>query len=219
MGHPGPNRGSDPGYPPGTINGRRRAAGLALSLAAGAVLAVLVVGQALSAHAASRPKVAGEPGLRPLIRPGEKAPAFSLRGLDGKSYSFRPGDGKPALLVFWSAFCPLCRELTPVVGEIAKRHPGDLRLVSVNLDGKRFSNAVSAFVRELGIDYPVLLDDIRNDLFVASDPYGVEKTPTAVLVDAAGVVRGAYAAERMRLLAGSFERLLLQIKKPAAGGK
>lgn len=157
--------------------------------------------------------------LRPLIRPGEKAPPFLLRDLHGKAVAFFPGDGTPALLVFWSAFCPLCRELAPEIVDLAKRYKAELRVIGVNLDGKRFSNAVSAFLREFGVPYPVGLDEIRNDLFIASDPYGIEKTPTAVFVDGAGIVRGSYAADDVRRLLGTFEGFLTDLKKGSARRK
>lgn len=153
------------------------------------------------------------PGLRSLVRAGEQAPPFTLRDLDGKAVSFHPGDGKPALIVFWSAFCPMCRELTPSVNAIAKSHGKSVRVIGVNLDGKRFSNAVASFIKEFGVPYPVVLDEIRNDLFVASDPYGVEKTPTAVLVDGKGIVRGSYAADSMRPFVSSFGRIFSDLKQ------
>ncbi len=154
-------------------------------------------------HAAVGATAAGGDGptagmLRALVRAGETAPAFTLQGLDGRIVSVKPGDGKPSLVVFFSAFCPLCRELAPSLEEIAAGRGRTLRVIAVNLDGKRFSNAVRSFVKEFGIGFPVLLDEIRDDMFVASDPFGVEKTPTAVLIDGRGAVRGAWAGEAMR---------------------
>jgi thiol-disulfide isomerase/thioredoxin len=154
--------------------------------------------------------------LRSIIRPGEKAPGFVLKDLDGKSVAFRPGSsGKPALIVFWSVFCPLCKELTPATAGIAERNRRAIDVIGVNLDGKRFSNAVRSFLKEYRMTFPVGLDDIRNDLFIASDPYGVEKTPTAVLVDAAGRVHRVYVAERMRDLVGNFEAESAALRKKA----
>jgi peroxiredoxin len=175
---------------------------------AAALAAVLTAGLALQSSAGAEMTA-----LRRLIRPGEKAPAFTLKDMDGKSASFRPGDGKPALVLFWSAFCPLCREFTRDVGDMVRRHGSAVRVVSVNLDGKRFSNAVSSFIRENDIRYPVLLDDVRNDFFIASDPYGVEKTPTAVLVDGGGVVFKSYEAEGMRILVRNYDQAVLDLKK------
>lgn len=151
--------------------------------------------------------------LRSLVGPGEPAPPFTLEDLDGKTAAFRAGNGKPSLIVFWTVFCPLCRELTPAVNEIARRHRATIRLASINLDGKRFTNAVHSFVKENGITYPVLLDSLRGDFFIASDPYGVEKTPTAVLVDASGKVHSAYAAERMKEMVRKFDEIVTPLIK------
>lgn len=152
-------------------------------------------------------------GLRKLVQPGEKAPAFALDDLDRRTVSVKPGDGKPFLIVFFSVFCPLCRELAPSVREIASRGDGAIRVIGVNLDGRRFTNAVRSFVDEYGFRFPVLLDEIRDDMFLASDPYGVDKTPTAVLVDGRGSVRGSYAADRMRDLVRNFDRIGAGLKK------
>ncbi len=153
------------------------------------------------------------PALRALVRPGEKAPAFRLEGLDGRAVSVRPGDRKPLVIVFFSVFCPLCRELAPSVAELAAHRGAGIRFVAVNLDGRRFSNAVRSFVDEYGIRFPVLLDEIRDDMFLASDPYGVDKTPTAVVIDGRGIVRGAWAAEAMRDLLRDFDRVAGALEK------
>lgn len=151
--------------------------------------------------------------LRKLVQPGEKAPAFALEDLDGRKMAVNPGGGMPSLIVFFSAFCPLCRELAPSVREIASRGNGAIRVVAVNLDGKRFAGAVRSFIAEYGFRFPVLLDEIRNDMFLASDPYGVDKTPTAVLIDGRGAVYGSYAADRMRDLVREFDRIVAGLKK------
>ena len=150
--------------------------------------------------------------LRPLIRAGENASAFTLKNIDGKSVSYRPSGKTPSLIVFWSAFCPLCRELTPSLNDLSRRHGASIRIVSVNLDGKRFSHSIKSFVNEYAVSYPVLLDEIRGDFFIASDPYGVEKTPTAVLVDAGGKVRAAFAAEGLREMLAKFDGIMSGLK-------
>lgn len=176
----------------------------ALRLAAAAALFLL---PAAGAAAAGVGKPAAAPALRTLIRPGERAPAFALKDLDGGTLSVAHGDGTPSLIVFFSVFCPLCRELAPSIADLAARRGPALRVIGVNLDGLRFSAAVRSFAEEQRLTFPVLLDEIRDDLFLASDPYGVETTPTAVLVDARGIVRAALAGEGMRNLVRDFDRI------------
>ena len=181
-----------------------------------AVAAAVLVPLLLTASPAVR-AADGQEALRSLVKAGEKAPAFSLRDADGNDVSFRPGDGTPVLVVFWSVFCPLCRDLMPGVNGFAARHGATVRVVGVNLDGKRFTANVRSYVAEAALRFPVGMDELRGDFFIASDPFGVEKTPTAVLVDGGGTVRGAWAAEKMRDLlseAGAIVSPLQQGESP-----
>lgn len=161
----------------------------------------------------------GQDSLRALVKAGEKAPAFSLRDVDGKGVSFLPGDGVPALVVFWSVFCPACRELMPGINGFAARHGATVRVVGVNLDGRRFAGAVRSFLVEYGLRFPVGLDELRGDLFVASDPFGVEKTPTAILVDGGGTVRGAWAADRVREFLSEADSIVAPLQHPKSPGQ
>jgi len=157
--------------------------------------------------------------LRPLLTPGENAPGFTLSDVDGKPVSFQPGGGKPALVVFWSVFCPMCKEMMPGIDGFAVRHGATVRVFGVNLDGKRFSGAVRSYLNDPGLHFPVGLDDLRGDFFIASDAYGVEKTPTAVLVDGAGTVRGAWAAGTIRDFLASADEKVAELQKGAPPGK
>lgn len=94
----------------------------------------------------------------------------------------------------------------PDLAALWKLHGDSIRFLSVNLDGNRFRIALQSFVRKQEIPFPVLLDDVQGDFFIASDPYGISKTPTAILVDSGGIVRGAYAAESMRELIRNFDQ-------------
>jgi len=171
-----------------------------------ALFAVLLITSfAQATRAESVPEINS---LRSLVAPGETAPSFTLKTLEGKIVSFHPRGEKPSLIVFWTAFCPLCRELTPSINAIADRYGSAIRIVSINLDGSRFSNAVRSFVKENGIRYPVLMDSLQGDFFIASDRYGVQKTPTAVLVGASGKVHSAYEAERMKELVRKFDEII-----------
>ena len=154
--------------------------------------------------------------LRTLVHPGEKAPGFSLKDVDGKAVTFRPGRGKAALVVFWSVFCPMCREMMPGIDRFAARHGTTIRIVGVNVDGERFSNAVRAWLKETSPGFPVGLDEIRDDFFVASDPYGMEKTPTVVLVDGNGRVHGAWAAEALREFELTSDAIVAGLQKRSA---
>ncbi len=179
--------------------------------AASALLALLLLAASWPVHAVSEGRK-----LRTLVQRGEKAPGFSLEDVDGKPVSFRPGRGKASLVVFWSVFCPMCREIMPGINRFTERHGKTVRVVTVNLDGKRFSNAVRACVKEAALRFPIGLDEVRDDFFVASDPFGVEKTPTAVLVDEAGRVRETWTAEGIREFERNSDRIVSELQKSAS---
>jgi thiol-disulfide isomerase/thioredoxin len=177
------------------------------------ILASLLLSAAALSQAAE-----GVRQLRPLLRAGEKAPGFSLQDIDGGKVVFRPGRGKPSLVVFWSVFCPMCREIMPGIARFAERHGDRVQVVAVNLDGKRFRNAIRAWLKEAAPKYPVALDELRDDFFVASDPYGVEKTPTMVLVDGGGFVRATWAAEGAREFEKNADRFVEGLRKGSKPG-
>ena len=43
------------------------------------------------------------------LKVGEKAPDFSLKASDGKTYSLSDFKGQPVWLTFWGSWCPPCR--------------------------------------------------------------------------------------------------------------
>ncbi|MEO8574569.1 MAG: redoxin domain-containing protein, partial [Pyrinomonadaceae bacterium] len=53
-------------------------------------------------------------------KPGQLAPEFEVRGLDGTNISFEDIEGNPAVLVFWTAWCPSCKEEAPALNKLAE---------------------------------------------------------------------------------------------------
>lgn len=85
-------------------------------------------------------------------------PEFTLPDLDGRPR--RPGEwnGKVLVVNFWATWCAPCREEIPLLIDLERRRPG-VRVVGIAVDRPE---AVRAFAEELGIGYPVLLDDLRG---------------------------------------------------------
>jgi thiol-disulfide isomerase/thioredoxin len=129
-------------------------------------------------------------GAEKLLSAGAKAPAFELSDPEGNPVSFRgEKSGEPALLVFWSLFCPPCREEMPYFADLAVRYPPPgLRVIAVNLDGDSLARAVSQYARLQDLPFPVAMDEKRNGRFAAAGAYGVSGTPALVLIGADGRV-------------------------------
>ena len=82
-------------------------------------------------------------------------PDFTLPDLDGRSRRPEEWEGKVLVVNFWATWCVPCREEIPLLIDLERRRPG-VRVVGIAIDR---AEAVRAFVEELGIGYPVLLDD------------------------------------------------------------
>lgn len=71
--------------------------------------------------------------------------------------------GQPVLIEFWTFDCSNCRNSLPWMKRVAARYaPRGLKVVAIHspeLAHERDPAAVAAHVRELGIAYPVLIDN------------------------------------------------------------
>lgn len=144
------------------------------------------------------------PGGRPpapTIRIGERAMAFELPRVDGRPFDLasrlpdtaakRPG--RVVVLVWWSATSPAVAKVDPVLAALAKRFASRAEFLAVNpfacrgddRFGAESAASVRVFKRLRGLDFPVLIDEPRD----VTRRYGVTRVPSAVVIDAAGIVR------------------------------
>lgn len=108
---------------------------------------------------------------------GEPAPRFELAALSGRPVSIGPGPR--TLLFFMSPTCPVCAGLLPTLRRVASEESVRLVLAS---DGDAEEHR--AYVREKG------LEDLDYVLSTGLGlGFAVAKLPTAVLIDADGIVR------------------------------
>lgn len=90
------------------------------------------------------------PGVLHRLRP-----EFTLPDLDGRPRGPAEWSGKVLVVNFWATWCAPCREEIPLLVDLERRRPG-VRVVGIAVDRPE---AVRAFAEELGIGYPILLDD------------------------------------------------------------
>lgn len=115
---------------------------------------------------------------------GKLAPEFELAKLDGTLVSFEDLQGEPAVIVFWTAWCPSCKEEAPEINKLAANFGGKgVRVLGVNIgEGEA---RVREGIKDFGIEYDVVRD---TDAKVAKR-YGVVGTPTIVFLDRDGITR------------------------------
>jgi thiol-disulfide isomerase/thioredoxin len=111
-------------------------------------------------------------------------PAVDFTEVDLKGNTVRLSDlkGKVVLLNFWGIWCKSCREEIPHLIELDRtwRASG---LVVLGADYGDEPSALPAFVEEVGMTYPVLVDG------GLADDYEVLVYPTSVVIDREGQVR------------------------------
>jgi methylamine dehydrogenase accessory protein MauD len=123
---------------------------------------------------ATTPKRLGRDGLKP----GKRAPDFTLPSTDGKEVSLHDFAGRKVLLVFTQSGCSPCKKVVP---ELNRLERGDTYVVVIN-NGD--TETTCKWSTEVGACFPVL----AQTQFSISKKYEVFATPFAFLIDAKGVI-------------------------------
>jgi peroxiredoxin len=135
-----------------------------------------------AAHKTADPAGAG--GATTGTAVGNLAPQFQLVQTDGAQVSLDSLRGHPAVVVFWTAWCPSCKEEAPHINELAAQYGArGVRVLGINIQDSEARTAGG--VREFGIKYAVARD---SDAKIAK-LYKVQGTPTVIFLDKQGVVR------------------------------
>jgi peroxiredoxin len=118
---------------------------------------------------------------------GQTAPGFSLKGLDGKSYSLEALRQKgPVVAAFFKISCPVCQFTFPFLQRLYQRYGDDsVTFLGISQDDAK---ATAGFAREYGVTFPVVLDE-KEKGYPASNAYVLTNVPTILWIDADGTVR------------------------------
>ena len=139
---------------------------------------------------------------------GRTAPGFSLKGLDGTTYSLEGLREKgPVVAAFFKISCPVCQFTYPFLQRLYERYGGDdVTFLGISQDDAK---ATAGFARQYGATFPMALDE-KEKGYPASNAYGLTSVPTIFLIDAAGKVlvssMGFVKADLERIAAELAER-------------
>lgn len=121
---------------------------------------------------------------------GETAPAFSLKGVDGKTYSLADFKGKVVVLEWVNPNCPFsdrhAREKT--MSNLAKKH-GEVVWLGINSTNAEHPNFLQpaehqAWAKKNGVNYAVLYDETGK----VGKAYDAKTTPHLYIVDKQGKI-------------------------------
>jgi len=109
------------------------------------------------------------------LKTGTSAPDFTLPTTDGKKFSLRDALARgPVLAAFFKVSCPTCQYAFPFLERIYKSNGNkNVSIVGISQNEKKDT---TAFLKEYGVTFPVLLDDTKT--FPASNAYGLTNVPS-----------------------------------------
>lgn len=126
---------------------------------------------------------------RGVVKPGEAAPNFQLRDLNGQLVSLSDLRGKVVLLNFWATWCDPCKDEMPrIVAAFHHYREAGLQVLAVNLTDQESLGDVRKFVDVYHVPFPVALDrkgKVRRR-------YALRGVPTSVFIDGQGLVRAVH---------------------------
>jgi peroxiredoxin len=142
----------------------------------------------LMATALSAPSDAGSVtsvAQRGVVKPGDPAPNFQLRDMNGRTVSLTDLRGKVVLLNFWATWCGPCRVEMPAMERLYRTYDRkDFEILAVSTDAQGAA-VTRPFQQENRLTFPILHDaDFRVGL-----SYGARTLPMTFMVDRQGIVR------------------------------
>ncbi len=157
-----------------------RVTAVALAVAVGALFVLVGVAAAGSLSDPTATTASARPDPDPI-----PAPDFELATRGGESFRLSDHRGEVVLLNLWATWCPPCRHEIPDFMELQGELGAEgFTVVGVALDEGGWDD-VGPFVDELGVTYPIAVDDGTVDQL-----YGPTATfPTSFLIDRQGNVR------------------------------
>lgn len=125
----------------------------------------------------------------PALNVGRKAPEFSLKTVDGSTFSLKEAlAGGPVVLAFFKVSCPVCQYAFPFIERLHQSLRGtDVKVIGVSEDGAKETRA---FMRELGVNFNIALDE-EKDHYAVSAAYGLTNVPTVFEIAQDGTIESS----------------------------
>lgn len=126
--------------------------------------------------------------VKPELHVDKPAPDFTLKLLDGGTFTLSEHKGKVVVIDFWATWCGPCVAALPHMRALSETFAEeDVVFIGVSRDRKGQDKQVKNVLEQNAIPYPNGID-VDN----IGGAYGVRAIPNVLLIDRAGIVRSRH---------------------------
>jgi thiol-disulfide isomerase/thioredoxin len=122
------------------------------------------------------------------VQEKSKAPDFTLVSTDGKEINLSDYKGKIVILDFWATWCGPCRRGIPDLVSIQNSYKNKVIVIGISLDDDRTKNDILPFMKEYGVNYPVVYGTSE----VVTSYGSIRAIPTSFIIDQKGNIVDKY---------------------------
>lgn len=127
---------------------------------------------------------------------GKEAVEISGKTVDGKDFSLSALKGKNVILTFAKTACSVCKEMSPILAELAKKNPDVTFVTLFPVDNNK---DIDGYYKSLKLKRPDLVLSLENNKGLKSlaiNQYMVSQVPTFVFVDESGRISYTYIGSK-----------------------
>ena len=119
-------------------------------------------------------------------REGFLAPDFTLEAIGGETFTLSDLRGSVVVVNLWASWCPPCRAEMPALQQVYEKYRDrGLEILAVNTTYQDREAEARAFVDELGLSFPILLERTGE----MAREYQLRAMPSTFFIDREGVIR------------------------------
>jgi len=124
-------------------------------------------------------------GLIPAPQRGFLAPDFELKTTSGETVKLSDLRGQAVLVNLWATWCPPCRAEMPTLEKVHDEYKDQgFTILAVNMTYQDDAQAITPFVAEHGLTYPILLDETGE----MAKAYQLKSLPSSFFINRDGTI-------------------------------
>ena len=128
---------------------------------------------------------ASTPGQVPAPQQGFLAPDFELKTPAGETIKLSTLRGQVVLVNLWATWCPPCREEMQTIEKVYQEYKAQgLTVLAVNMTSQDDPLAITPFVKERKLTFPILLDETG----AAAKAYQMRSLPSSYFIRRDGII-------------------------------